>query len=164
MGKYTGDDCELYGTDYNQKSIEWCSGNLPGITFNKNNLTAGLPWVENYFDVIYGISIFTHLSKPLHFDWYNELTRVLKPGGIFLFTTQGKNFKAKLVGQELEQFERGELVVRGNVTEGHRTFSAFHPTQFIKQLIGDDKVLEHIERLPSGNGWLPQDVWIIRKS
>lgn len=163
IGKYVGEDCKLFGTDYNPKSIEWCSKNLKGITFNNNNLEARLPWAENYFDVIYGISIFTHLSKALHFDWYKELIRVLKPGGIFLFTTQGNNFKVKLVGQELEQFEKGDIVVRGNVTEGHRTYSAFHPPQFIKQLTGNDKVLEHHQRQPSDSGWLPQDVWIIQK-
>jgi len=35
--------------------------------------------------------------------------------------------------------------------------------KFIAELTGDDKVLEHIEQKPSTTGWLPQDVWIIRK-
>src|SRR5690606_21036025 len=116
--------CALYGTDYNRKSIEWCSDNLKGINFNNNKLEADLPWAKNYFDIVYGLSIFTHLSETLHFDWFKELMRVLKPEGIFLFTTQGNNFTIKLTEQELKLFRKGELVIRGKVTEGHRTYSA----------------------------------------
>lgn len=159
----TGVGCEFYGTDYNAKSIAWCSENLPGIHFNHNSLEAKLPYVNNFFDAIYGISIFTHLSERMHFAWFSELFRVLKPGGIMLLTTQGKNFKVKLTGPELTQFSQGALVVRGNTKEGHRTYSAFHPIKFMKKLFAKADVLEHIERMPEPDGWLPQDVWIIQK-
>ena len=123
-----------------------------------------MPWAKNYFDIVYGLSIFTHLSETLHFDWFKELMRVLKPEGIFLFTTQGNNFTIKLTEQELKLFRKGELVIRGKVTEGHRTYSAFHPVSFVERMIGRNKVLEHIEREPDGSGSLPQDVWIIQKA
>jgi SAM-dependent methyltransferase len=65
-----GSGCEYFGTDYNKKSIDWCSKNLPNIHFNNNSLNAQLPYEDNFFDVIYGISIFTHLSEQLHYDWF----------------------------------------------------------------------------------------------
>src|SRR5690554_4895026 len=95
LNLFIGADCRLYGTDYNTKSIEWCTQNIPSISFKNNRLDAVLPYDDHFFDVIYGLSVFTHLSEPMHYSWYNELMRVLKPDGILLFTTQGDNFKTK---------------------------------------------------------------------
>lgn len=161
---YFGTGCEFYGTDYNAESIAWCSQNLPGISFNHNGLEANLPYEDNFFDFIYGISIFTHLSEPKHREWFNELRRVLKPGGIMLLTTQGDNFRAKLTADELRQYDAGSLVVRGNVKEGHRTYSAFHPKRYMQALFADVTILEHIERKPQEGRALPQDVWLIEKN
>lgn len=158
-----GNNCEYYGTDYNKESIAWCSENLPEINFNLNPLAAELPYADDFVDVIYGISIFTHLSEQMHFDWYKELYRVLRPGGVMFLTTQGDNFKTKMTEDELKEYENDELVVRGNVKEGHRTFSAFHPKGFMKKLFGNAQILEHIERKPESDEWVPQDVWLIRK-
>lgn len=158
-----GNGCEYYGTDYNDKSIEWCSKNLPGIHFNKNNLEAILPYEDNFMDVIYGNSIFTHLSEQMHYDWFQELYRVLKPNGIMVLTTQGDNFKNIMTDSEINKYEDNQLIVRGNVKEGHRTFSAFHPKGFMKHLFKDAEILEHIELKSNSKGWIPQDFWIIKK-
>lgn len=158
-----GNGCEYYGTDYNKQSIDWCSKNLTDIKFNKNSLDAKLPYSDNFFDIIYGISIFTHLSEQLHYDWYNELFRILKPNGIMFLTTQGDNFKVKLTDSEVLKYNNGELIIRGKVKEGHRTFSAFHPTGFMKKLFDSVEILEHVETKPETGKWLPQDIWILRK-
>lgn len=157
-----GNNCKFYGTDYNKDSIAWCTGNLNGIDFNNNTLVADLPYPDDFFDAIYGISIFTHLSEKMHFDWNKELLRVLAPGGILFLTMQGDNYKAKLGEDELKKFESGMLVIRGNVKEGHRTYSAFQPKAFTIKLFEAIEVLEHIERPIKGN-WYPQDIWIFRK-
>lgn len=159
----TENACEYFGTDYNKKSIDWCSQNLSNIQFNRNTLEAKLPYNDNYMDIIYGISIFTHLSEQLHYDWYNELYRILKPNGIMLLTTQGDNFRIKLTKPELDKYNNSKLVVRGSTKEGHRTYSAFHPKAFMRNLFVDVEILEHIETHPQNNNWLPQDVWIIKK-
>jgi len=158
-----GNGCEYFGTDYNKKTIDWCSQNLPDIHFNNNTLKAQLPYADNFIDVIYGISIFTHLSEQLHFDWYRELYRVLKPNGIMFLTTQGDNFKVKLTDLELKKYNENQLIVRGNVKEGHRTFSAFHPKGFMEKLFENAEILEHIQTMPERGKWLPQDIWIIKK-
>jgi len=158
-----GNGCEYYGTDYNTKTIDWCSKNLPGIHFNLNSLNAELPYADDFFDVIYGISIFTHLSEKLHLDWFNELYRILKPDGILFLTTHGNNFIVKLTSGELEKFTAGELVVRGKVKEGHRTYSAFQPQKFMQKLFENCVIEEHIEPKPESGKGIPQDIWIVRK-
>ena len=159
-----GNDCKYYGTDYNNKTIDWCTKSLPGIIFNRNILEAKLPYPDNFFDVIYGISIFTHLSEQMHYDWFNELHRILKPEGIIFLTTQGNNFRVKMTRKELENYSQGKLVIRGNVKEGHRTYSAFQPEGFMKNLFQNVQILEHDEPKPETGKGLPQDIWIIRKN
>ena len=158
-----GHNCIFYGTDYNAASIAWCRSNLPNIQFNKNDLTAHLPYENETMDVIYGISIFTHLSEQMHYDWFKELHRVLKPNGIMLLSLQGDNYKAKLTSTELTEFNAGKLVVRGKVKEGHRTYSAFHPKAFVEDLFKEVEILEHIVQTSSNKHWVPQDIWIIKK-
>lgn len=158
-----GNDCKFYGTDYNQKTIEWCSKHLTGVNFNYNIMEAKLPFPDRFFDVIYGISIFTHLSEQMHYDWYKELLRILKPEGILFLTTQGDNFTIKMTKKELDKYHQDKLVIRGNVKEGHRTYSAFQPVGFMKKLFHNAEILEHVESKPEVGKGLPQDVWIIRK-
>jgi ubiquinone/menaquinone biosynthesis C-methylase UbiE len=159
-----GNSCDYFGTDYNKSSIDWCSKNLKGINFNNNSLHAQLPYADNFFDIIYGISIFTHLSEQQHYEWYSELYRILKSGGIMFLTTHGDNFKVKLTDYELKRYDRNELVIRGKTKEGHRTYSAFHPRGFILKMFNNVEILEHVELLPEKGKWLPQDIWIIKKN
>lgn len=153
--------CSVYGTDYNPKSISWCRKMLPGINFNLNSTEPPLPYVDHSFDIIYGISIFTHLPEDLHYKWFNELVRISKDGGILFLTLHGKAFKAKLTREEQIAFDSGQILVKGNTKVGHRTFAAFHPDTFVKVLIGINEVLEHIKGEIT-NGKPQQDIWIIR--
>jgi SAM-dependent methyltransferase len=162
MPDYFDDRCEFYGTDANEKSIRWCAEHIPGISFSHNDISPPLDYEDQLFDIIYGISIFTHLSEAMHRAWIRDLHRVLRNDGILLFTTAGKAFKSKLTQKERCRFEQGELMVRSRVKEGHRTYSAFHPADFIEDLLSDFKILEHIER-EAVNENIPQDIWIAKK-
>ena len=158
-----GGGCTFYGTDYNERSIAWCRANIPEVEFSVNPLLGKVPYANATFDVIYGISIFTHLSEPAHFYWIKELYRLLRPSGILLITTQGDNFRVKLTPAELSTYDTGQLVVRGNVVEGHRTFAAFHAPAFITTLLADFELLQHTVPPVSDGQSLPQDVWIVQK-
>jgi len=152
-----------YGTDYNDKYVRWCTENIPEVTFRQNNLTPPLPFEDNSFNVIYGISIFTHLSEKMHYAWFDELIRVLKTGGILVLTFHGKAFKSKLTEAQKMIFDVGQLVVLSNTKEGHRTYGAYHPPAFINHLAGKNKVIEFVE---GGfiNGKPQQDVYIFQKT
>ncbi len=47
--------------------------------------TEKTPWDDNFFDAITAWCVLPHLENPFHCA--RELRRVLKPGGIFMFTT-----------------------------------------------------------------------------
>ena len=109
--------CEIYGTDYNEKTIDWCSKNIENVSFSHNGINPPLSYESDFFDMIYGISIFTHLSEPNHKAWYDELIRVSRKGAILLLTTQGEATKAKMTETERQIFESGKIVIRGQVKE-----------------------------------------------
>lgn len=157
------ENCTFYGTDYNPKTIAWCTENIPTASFSNNGINPPLTYENDFFDLIYGISIFTHLSENNHSAWFTELMRVSKKGAVLLLTTQGEAFKEKLTEAEKTKFDRGELLTRGKVLEGHRVYSAFHPPSYIRNLFeAQTDILEHIPGTKKHWG-IDQDVWIIKK-
>jgi Methylase involved in ubiquinone/menaquinone biosynthesis len=153
--------CSIYGTDYNPKSIAWNRKALMGINFNLNSTNPPLPYVDSSFDIVYGISIFTHLPEDLHYKWFNELVRITKKNGIVFLTLHGNVFKAKLTVPEQQVFDAGQLIIKGNTKIGHRTYAAFHPNLFVHKLFSEHPIIEHIEGTLI-NGMPQQDVWIIK--
>jgi SAM-dependent methyltransferase len=153
--------CRIYGADYNPDSIKWCQEHIKGVNFSRNSMSPPVMFDDNSFDIILGISIFTHLSEKMHGAWFNELLRIARHNGIILLSTQGGAFRGILSEDEIKKFNNGELVVRGKTREGHRTYSAFHSPAYIKKLIYPNKILEFIEGGKS-KGNPQQDVWIIK--
>jgi ubiquinone/menaquinone biosynthesis C-methylase UbiE len=153
--------CKIYGADYNPESIKWCRENIKAANFSLNSLSPPMTFDDNSFDIIIGISIFTHLSEKMHVAWFNELLRITRQNGIILISTQGEAFLEKLSKDEIKKFNAGNLVVRGKTREGHRTYSAFHSPVYMKKLISPNKVIEFIEGGKS-KGRPGQDIWIIR--
>ncbi len=155
--------CRFYGSDYNAAYIKWCSENIPGVSFSKNELKPPLVYESRKFDLIYVISIFTHLSEQSHVEWFEELMRVLKPGGILMLTSHGNVTKANLTPQEIQQYDRGELVERANVKEGHRMYTAYHPEAYMHKLFANKaSVLKHKPGTKQSWGF-EQDLWILKK-
>jgi len=118
---------KLSGCDYNEALVSWCRANLPFAAFDPNQLEPPLPYSESAFDLVYAYSVFTHLSENLQFRWLGELRRILKPGGRLLFTVQAAAAASVLDSDELDRFNRGELVVRYGGASGSNLCAAFHP-------------------------------------
>lgn len=122
----------VIGCDYNAETVAWCRRALPGIEFVKNELAPPLPLADNSLDVLYCVSVFTHLSEEMHYLWIEEIRRVLKPGGIFLGTFHGEKMKHNLLPWELADYHSGKLVVRDGALEGSKNFGVIHNDSFIR--------------------------------
>lgn len=155
--------CKIFGTDYNPKTVAWCKTHIPDIDFVQNDVNPPLNYNDTQFDAIIGISIFTHLSAENHQHWYDELMRVARKDAIIMLTTHGIAFKENMTPKEIQQFDKGELVIRGNAIQGHRVFAAYHPPSYMKKLFNtQSEVLEHIEGKKEHWG-IRQDTWILKK-
>ena len=103
----------LAGTDANPKPMEWDRRNVPGIEFSNNELTPPLPYPDDSFDLIYALSVFTHIPLEWQRVWLDELRRVMRPGGFLLCTVVGDSFfRIQLTAEE-----RAELARTGELTK-----------------------------------------------
>jgi len=80
----------LYGADIDQLNIDWLQSNLGWKNAVRVDFDPPMPFSDNFFDLVYGHSVFTHLSEQDQDRWLKELHRVLRPGGFAFVTTCGE--------------------------------------------------------------------------
>lgn len=152
----------FHGTDYNPALVGWCRDNLPFARFAVNGLDRPLDYVSGQFDLIYALSVFTHLAEPLQQFWIGELTRILAPGGMLLITTHGDHYLPMLEPAEQERYRAGGMVVHKARSEGSNDCAAFHPPAYVREHLA--RGLNVAEMVPEGARGNPsQDLWLLRK-
>jgi SAM-dependent methyltransferase len=156
------DAWQLFASDYNSRTIHWCRAHIEGVTFLENQLAPPLVFEEASLHAIYCISVFTHLSQAMHKAWIHEIGRILCPGGLLIASLHGDACRDWLLPHEREQYDRGELIVRGEVKEGKRTYVAYHPPAFVRNVLFHEFELVSCETSPIPSLGL-HDVWVIRK-
>lgn len=126
------------GSDYNPRLVEWCQRNLRFGQFDVNGVSPPLKYDNEQFDLVYALSVFTHFPEDLQSAWMSELSRVLKPGGHLLMTTQGESFLRYLSEDDRRAFRSGRLVVREQGVIGGNPFVAIHPPEYVKTHLPPD--------------------------
>jgi ubiquinone/menaquinone biosynthesis C-methylase UbiE len=152
----------FHGSDYNPNLIDWCRANLPFAHFEVNGLAPPLPYEDDQFELVYALSVFTHLTEPLQHDWMAELRRVIRPGGLLLFTTRGDAWAWKLTLEERAQYEHGDLVVRYGDVTGTNLCAAFHPWPYVHESLLSGFTLR--ESVPAALADGKQDVHLAERS
>lgn len=84
---------------------------LTGYVVQDLNQNPALPWPSDYFDGVICTSSVEYLIRPL--DVFQEVARVLKPGGIFALTFSNRWFPPKVIKiwTEILDYERLGLVL-----------------------------------------------------
>lgn len=150
------------GSDVNAKALDWCRANLPFARFERNGIAPPLAFRDESFELVYALSVFTHLTADLQLAWRDELRRVLRPGGFLLVTTHGRAYAPRLTENERGSFDRGELVVRWGAVAGTNLCSAYHPEVYLRETFADGFVFVELE--PEGARGNPtQDLVLLRK-
>ena len=91
IARYTArvTDIALTGCDIDADNVAWCAAHLRG-SFVPTTLRPPLPFADASFDLVYGVSVFTHMREPLQDAWLAELERVAAPGAVLLMTVHGR--------------------------------------------------------------------------
>ena len=151
-----------HGADVDTQAIDWCRAHLPAASFIVNQPLPPLPFPDRRFDLIYGISVFTHLDEPYQRAWLAEFRRILKPGGLVLLSFYGRDSWQHL--DQASAIERGAFVfcrsqkLRGILPEWYHT--AFQSQQRIVEMLSAHFVdVDYVER---GAGY--QDLAVARRA
>lgn len=162
--KQGANEVEVFGADIDEEAILWCRQNLSRLAdFQVNSATPPTDFPADAFDVIYSISVMTHLPEAMQKAWLAELTRIAKPGALIILTTRGVH------GVDLSWWQRqrfklfGFVYGGGRLTPGLPDFyrSAFHSEAYVRR--NWSKVLEVLEFRPRGLIG-DQDLVICRKT
>ena len=130
----------MFGSDIDREAIEWASSNLGRVgTFDVNADLPRTRYDDGSFDLVYTVSVFTHLDEASQFLWLEELRRLLRPGGLLIATVHGALARQSCTASELRF-----LVVRGFYFRTDRTGrfkldglpdsyqTTFHSAQYVR--------------------------------
>jgi SAM-dependent methyltransferase len=102
---------ELWGCDIHGPSVEWLERNLcPPLRVFRNDPLPPLPLADETFDLVWALSVFTHLPDTWS-AWLLEIHRVLAPGGLFLVTFIGEGASARTATEPWDQDRTGMNVL-----------------------------------------------------
>lgn len=78
-----------FACDVDDTSIAFIRRDYPTVESYTNRFHPPLAYDDATFDMVYSVSIFSHLDPQDHGAWLDELSRVTRPGGHLFLTTEG---------------------------------------------------------------------------
>jgi SAM-dependent methyltransferase len=157
-------DAALCGTDIDPEAVEWCRTRYSGAArFVTNGELPPLPFPDASYDLVYSVSVFTHLPEGMQFAWLEELRRVARPGGLLLLSFHGESYRHCVPAADQEAYRRsGFYYLRVGDTPGLPGFyqAAFHTEGYVRSVWA--RFFDVLEVRPVGLEGL-QDLVICRR-
>jgi SAM-dependent methyltransferase len=85
----TETQAEVHGVDIDPENIAWCKSELTTGNFDCISPVPPTTFPDQYFDLIIGCSVFTHLSEEMQMQWLAELQRIARPNALLFLSVQG---------------------------------------------------------------------------
>jgi SAM-dependent methyltransferase len=106
---------ELWGCDIDAESIDWLRSHLePPLHCFRSDATPPLPIDDGYFDLIWAMSVFTHIGD-LWSQWLAEMHRILAPNGLLIASFLGPGVFQAVAGEEYIEDRIGMHIRPGRV-------------------------------------------------
>jgi SAM-dependent methyltransferase len=108
----------VLGCDIDHTNLKWLSDNLSQVKPVKSELSGLIDRDTSSVDLIWGISVMTHLRLDVQKLWLKELSRVLKPNGVMLLTVAGASslaFTSRWISNKnIDDWNKNGQIVFGN--------------------------------------------------
>lgn len=114
-----------YGCDPNEAATSWARENLKNIGFLASPQEPPLAYSSGMFDLVYAISIWSHFGQLAALKWFEEMRRIIRPGGYLLFTTHGYQSLAYYLNSGLHSTETLDVIVDSLYREGFYFMNRF---------------------------------------
>jgi SAM-dependent methyltransferase len=111
-------DTSWHGCDPNGPAISWASENLPGAKFFLSGDSPPLALADGSIDLAYAISIWSHFAPELGLRWFEEMHRVVRPGGHLVCTTHGLTSVAFYASEALRAAEQSQEIAQALYRSG----------------------------------------------
>jgi SAM-dependent methyltransferase len=94
---------QFVGCDIHSESIAWAQHEMsPPYEFFLCQETPPLNQADERFDLIYAMSVFTHITREWA-TWLAELHRVLRPGGLAILSVLGPSMAQQIMGRDWDE-------------------------------------------------------------
>jgi SAM-dependent methyltransferase len=151
------EDAEFVGCDLHEPSIEWATRHLsPRFEFFLNGPEPPLDRPAESFDLIYGVSVFTHVTANWA-PWLLEIHRVLRPGGLAMFSFLGEKMWRNVLARDWDADRLGMIVSSPHRPWDHGGPDAFHSEWWLRAHWGRVFEIVHLDHGPAdipGHGWI----------
>jgi len=165
---------ELSGADIDARAISWLRATYPDRRFAVNGASPPLPFPDHAFDLVFAISVFTHLDEEDQMSWLEELRRILRPDGQAALSVHGQpildaylggrrpgatpDLRGRLAGRSLaregfiyEPYRSPEQTPAGSGGTGASGGLAFHSSAYVRERWGE--ILPVRDILPAAINW-----------
>jgi len=164
MAPYAGAGAQLFACDINAEMIGWNKQHIKDVSFLHIGYTPPTPYGADSFNMIYALSVFTHIEDHMQNAWIEEIARILLPGGIFLFTTHGSKTFERLDQSSLKALEEKGAYTMTYPQKGHKMMSTYNTYEdFAARLKPSFDILEFYSGKDHPGKVGGQDMWIVRK-
>lgn len=154
----------IFGCDTHTQRMEWNRNHSSGITFTLIHPFPPTPYANDFFDLIIGFSVLTHIEVDDQEAWMAELYRILKPGGILWFTTQGNNYDHQLMGFEKRKLQKQGMYTRSGNRSGHRIMTTYHLAAGFQEKISKYfSIRQFFSGKTNSSKTGGQDIWLVQK-
>jgi len=154
-------NASICATDIDAEAIDWCREHITCAEFDANSHYPPTRYSSGSFDLIYAVSVFTHLPEKMQHDWLAELARI--SCGRLVLSIHSRHHYQHIPPADVDKFlERGFYYLECGTTDGLPDFyqSTFQTHDYIRSEWGKHFEIEDIKE--RALGWKNHDAVICR--